>query len=326
MPRILTEEAGFSATLSDSSWANYSFMPDMRFTEGYERIEGIRLLGRYTGKFKKEFPSTEPSVSFEDGLKRNLLWVSIFREVPVILRPAVYYKGSYLKGEAAMEPDILLDSYSVLEYLTDLTDFSSETDSFLMITNETTHSNEDISSLNLLDIETLSYPKSGGGSYYNNTIALLALARWFNYLKENGVYDNTRIIIASDHGMGHGETAEEGYDDVSLVNDNKDHFHAMLLYKDFGATGELRTDMTFMTNADVPTLALEGVVENPINPFTGNPVNSEAKADGVYITVDDIFQLHHNKSDYIFTVKDEFWYHVKDNIFIDSNWTQEVPQ
>ncbi len=326
MPRILTEEASFSATLSDSSWANYSFMPDMRFTDGYEKIEGIRILGRYTVKFKKEFPSTESSISLEDGLQRNLLWVSIFREVPAILRPAVYYKGSYLKGEAAMEPNILLDSYSALEYMPELTDFSSETDSFLMITNETTHSNEDISSLNLLDIETLSYPNSGGGSYYNHTIALLALGRWFNYLKENGVYDNTRIIIVSDHGMGHGDTASQGYDDVSLVNNNKDHFHAMLLYKDFGATDELKTDMTFMTNADVPTLALEGIVENPINPFTGNPVNSEAKADGVYITVDDIFRLHHNKSEYVFTVRDDLWYHVQDNIFIDSNWTQEAPR
>lgn len=223
-----------------------------------------------------------------------------------------------------MDTDTLLDAYSALEYLPELTDFTSVTDSFLMITNEAPHSNEDISSFNLVDIQTLSYPNSPG--YYTNTVSLLALANWFNYLKENGVYDNTRIIIVSDHGMGYGEKAAEGYDDVSLVNNNKDHFHAMLLYKDFGATGELKTDMTFMTNADVPTLALEGIVENPINPFTGNPVNSEPKADGVYITTDDIFMPYHGKSDYIFTVKDELWYHVKDNIFIDSNWTQEVPR
>ena len=324
MPRILTEEAGFSATLSDSSWGNYSYVADMRFTDGYDDIKGVKLQGRYTGKFKKEFPSTSSSVSLEDGLKRNLLWVSVFREAPAVLRSVIYYKGSYLKGEAAMDTDTLLDAYSALEYLPELTDFTSVTDSFLMITNEAPHSNEDISSFNLVDIQTLSYPNSPG--YYTNTVSLLALANWFNYLKENGVYDNTRIIIVSDHGMGYGEKAAEGYDDVSLVNNNKDHFHAMLLYKDFGATGELKTDMTFMTNADVPTLALEGIVENPINPFTGNPVNSEPKADGVYITTDDIFMPYHGKSDYIFTVKDELWYHVKDNIFIDSNWTQEVPR
>ena len=324
MPRILTEEAGFTATLSDSSWGNYSYVADMRFTDGYEKIEGIKIQGQYTGKFKREFPSTASSVSLEDGLKRNLLWVSIFREVPAMARSVVYYKGSYLKGEAAMDTDTLLDAYSALEYLPDLTDFSSPQDSFLMITNETTHSNEDISSFNLVDSDSLSYPIAAG--YYNNTISLLALARWFNYLKENGVYDNTRIIIVSDHGMGYGEKAGEGYDNISLVNNNKDNFHPILLYKDFDASGGIETDMSFMTVADVPTLALEGIVENPKNPFTGNPVNSDAKADGVYITTDDIFMPFQSKSDYIFTVRDNLWYHVKDDIFVDSNWTQEVPQ
>ena len=100
----------------------------------------------------------------------------------------------------------------------------------------------------------------------------------------------------------------------------------MLLVKDFNASGEIVTDMSFMTNADVPTLALKGIVENPINPFTGNPVNTDAKIDGVYITTDDIFMPYQSKSDYIFTVRDSLWYHVKDNIFIDSNWTQEVPR
>jgi len=324
MPRILTEEAGFSATLSDSSWGNYSYVADMRFTDGYDDIKGVKLQGRYTGKFKKEFPSTASSVSLEDGLKRNLLWVSVFREAPAVLRSVIYYKGSYLKGEAAMDTDTLLDAYSALEYLPELTDFTSVADSFLMITNEAPHSNEDISSFNLVDIQTLSYPNSPG--YYTNTVSLLALARWFNYLKENGVYDNTRIIIVSDHGMGYGVKASEGYDKPSLNHNNKDDYHALLLFKDFDSHGEIKTDMSFMTNADVPTLALEGIVDNPVNPFTGNPVNSDAKADGVYITTDDIFMPHHGKSDYIFTVKDELWYHVKDNIFIDSNWTQEVPR
>ena len=326
MPRILTEQADFSATLSDTSWGNYSFVADMRFTDGYDKIEGLRMLGRYTGMFKKEFSSSIPSVILEDGLKRNLLYVSIFREVPAIARAVVYYKGSYLKGEkdVAMAIDTLLDSYAALAYLSDLTDFSSATDSFLMITNETTHSDEDISSYNLVDMHDASYPNSEG--YYTNTIALLALADWFQYLKEHGVYHNTRIIIVSDHGMGRGEKAAEGYDNPSLVHNNKDHYHPLLLVKDFDASGEVRTDMTFMTVADVPALALEGIVQNPVNPFTGNPVNSEAKAEGVYITTDDVFMPYHTKSDYVFTVKDELWYHVKDNIFVDSNWTQEVPR
>ena len=32
-----------------------------------------------------------------------------------------------------------------------------------------------------------------------------------------------------------------------------------------------------MTNADVPTIATEGVISNPVNPFTGKPINSDEK-------------------------------------------------
>ena len=324
MPRILTEQAGFSAIMSDTSWGNYSFVADMRFTEGYDKIEGFSLNGKYTVKFRKEFDEHGLTNNLGNGIKRNLLWVSLFRETLSIVRPVVYYQGSWWNSENVEDIDSIIDWYAPFHYLNELTDFSAETNSLLVITNETTHSNEDVLFLDLLDSKSVSYPNSP--AYDVNALTYQSLARWFNYLKENGVYDNTRIIIVSDHGMGHGEKAAEGYDDVSLVNNNKDNFHAMLLYKDFGARGEIKTDMSFMTNADVPTLALEGIVENPINPFTGNPVNSEPKADGVYITTDDIFMPYHGKSDYIFTVKDEFWYHVKDNIFIDSNWTQEVPR
>ena len=39
----------------------------------------------------------------------------------------------------------------------------------------------------------------------------------------------------------------------------------------------IKTDNTFMTNADVPTIAFSGVVDDPVNPFTGNWINSDMK-------------------------------------------------
>ena len=47
------------------------------------------------------------------------------------------------------------------------------------------------------------------------------------------------------------------------------------MVKDFGAKG-FTTDSTFMTNAETPGLAFEGTVQEPMNPFTGNPVTREA--------------------------------------------------
>ena len=163
--------------------------------------------------------------------------------------------------------------------------------------------------------------------YKENVITLEVLGQWLELLKSNNVYDNTRIIIVSDHGIGRG-VGEELYSEPILESGlSKDAFRGFLLYKDFNTTGSIQTDMTFMTTADVPTLALTGVIADPINPFTGNPVNSDNKKEGVYVTADPSFWLpEHSKSEYIFTVPDDSWYHVKDNIFIDSNWTQEVPR
>ena len=68
----------------------------------------------------------------------------------------------------------------------------------------------------------------------------------------------------------------------------------MLLFKDFNASGKLTEDDTFMTNTDTPSLLLKGLVENPVNPFTGKiiPLDTHAlKKDGVIISISDISLL-----------------------------------
>ena len=55
-----------------------------------------------------------------------------------------------------------------------------------------------------------------------------------------------------------------------------EYFTPLLLVKDFNATGFTVSD-EFMTNGDTPTIATAGLIENPVNPFTNNPINSDAK-------------------------------------------------
>ena len=51
-------------------------------------------------------------------------------------------------------------------------------------------------------------------------------------------------------------------------NETIEYYFPLLLVKDFGST-EFTISDEFMTNADVPTLATQGLIENPTNPFTG---------------------------------------------------------
>ena len=104
--------------------------------------------------------------------------------------------------------------------------------------------------------------------------SLMQLGKWFDYMRKNGVYDNTRIILVADHGRNLCNDPDYILDDGT----DTEFFFPLLMVKDFNAKGFSFSD-EFMTTADVPTLATAGVIDNPTNPFTGNAINADAKYD-----------------------------------------------
>ena len=92
------------------------------------------------------------------------------------------------------------------------------------------------------------------------------------------------------------------------------------MVKDFNAKG-VTTDETFMTNADVPAMAMEGVIDDPKNPFTGEAVTTDEKyAHDQYITSTSHWEANGDASGNTFETSDEPWYAVHDDIFEPSNW------
>jgi membrane-anchored protein YejM (alkaline phosphatase superfamily) len=152
--------------------------------------------------------------------------------------------------------------------------------------------------------------------YMCNVATYQQLTEWFNYLKVNDCWDNTRIIIVADHGRDLGQ-----FDYMELSNGlDVEFYNPLLLVKDFGAT-EYTVSDEFMTNADVPTMALSGIIENPVNPFTGNLISSNAKNSALYVTTSDNYDINRNDG-YVLETSDGEWYTVKDNIFDVNNWTK----
>lgn len=319
IPRVLTEQSNFTAQMYDTSWGNFSYISDMSFTNEYEKINGGILNGRYTGDFKKNLESYDETL-IQNSVIRNLFFVSLFRVSPAILRPIIYYKGSWWVNEDISDVDSFIDWYGQLYFMPELTSFDNKNNSLIIFTNEATHSNENIDNLNIVN-HSLSFPNDSNG-YGINVACIEAIGNWLNYLKENNVYDNTRIIIVADHGIGYGPTAELKFNDAYIDGYPKDSLNPLLLVKDFNSFDNLKTDFSFMTNADTPSIAFKDLVDNPINPFTNKIVNSEWKNNGVIITTDDIFMPHHSKSNNLFTIKDSSLFYIKDDIFNDFNWTQ----
>jgi hypothetical protein len=90
------------------------------------------------------------------------------------------------------------------------------------------------------------------------------------------------------------------------------------MVKDFNAQGELITNNSFMTNADTPILATEQIIENPVNPFTGVPLQAQ-KEPGVTISSSDLWEPAYHPKNY-FKINPDEWLYIHDNIFDEKNW------
>ena len=87
-----------------------------------------------------------------------------------------------------------------------------------------------------------------------------------------------------------------------------------------GARLDSEVSDEFMTNADVPTLAVSDLIDHPTNPFTGKRISSDEKyAHPQRITTSRLWSLDENHGN-VFDTSDGEWYDVKDNIFDSANW------
>ena len=229
-----------------------------------------------------------------------------------------------------------MESYSVLTKLTEITETKETGDTFLFMANETTHEpillqepdyvpaevvdnteyDEAYKDRFVLDGRTLPVESAWQLSHYDvNMAAMIQLGKWFNYMRECGVYDNSRIILVGDHGK------ELGVNKNLIMYDGFDaeRFYPTLMVKDFDAEG-FSYSSEFMTIADVPALALDGLIENPVNPFTGNPINTDPKAEGpVYAFYSEKMGLELNVGNNVFHPGS--WYRVDNqDMRIRENW------
>jgi len=202
-----------------------------------------------------------------------------------------------------------MEYYPELTHLSEITSIKDGTaNTFLMMTNDTTHSpcllqkpdyvparfvdntafDTDIGSRYNIGGKKLNMSARVQKLHYHvNMASFLQLGKWFDYLREMGVYDNTRIILVSDHGYG------AGYFDIKCHDEDLGFYMPLLMVKDFNSTG-FSVCEDFMTNADTPVLATSDLISDPVNPFTGNPINSDKKAGPQLIMSSDCWDVSGN--------------------------------
>lgn len=352
LPTIFADN-GWKVSVGDPPYANYEWLSDVSIYDDNDKINAFNM----TGVLAYDDPVLlELGEEYDLRLNRNLFCYGLMKTLPYLLQPVVYTNGTYDNldlytygsGNISVISDPAhtqvgldegyLGSRLVLESLDDIVyvDDSAE-NCFFMFSNNTTH-----------DITLLSEPSYEASVVVDNTqydaehadrftvdgrtahmedylsyahyqcamSACIILGQWFDYLRANDLYDNTRIIIVADHGYSFGN-----FDDLLLTDLGYDgeQLNPALLVKDFDATG-FTVSYDFMTNADTPSLALQGIVDSPVNPFTGNPIDMSPKEQDLYIYVSGSGSVLENNGTQ-FVEADRRWYTVHDNIFDKDNWS-----
>jgi len=320
IPHLLNE-IDYNVYVTDPSWANYAWIPDLSIYDKYENISAINTERKYSGLWYNINDPLNKSNTFSK-IKRNILWFSFFKISIPPLREIIYDNGFYWSTDKlGTSITDFINSYSFLDFLIELTNFNSKKSSALLITNDINHKFAYLDNINYKPtnifnkISNNKYSDDVG--YHTNTALYLKLGEWFNYLKENNVYDNTKIIIVADHGSGINKLISNK--SLNIKGESRELYNPVLLVKDFNEKGQLKINNNFMTNADVPSLAFKNIISNPVNPFTGNPINMLPKNDGIYISISHI-PMANSHGKYKFKIKNNQWIFLQKSIYNSANW------
>jgi len=356
---VIFDEAGFEVSVVQPSYANYLTPSDLSIYSDHPNINAYNLQ-QYFGSI--EVYENEINTRNRNFFCYSLYKISPLIIQPTIYSSGSYNKAD-VSSEIITETmpyqvfdgllkaygtkGTFLEEYTILSNLSIITNITNEEhNTFITFDNGTTHeptllqmpdykpsSNVDNSDYDFIpmirksiDGREISFNSSLQTTHYHvNMAAFLQLGQWMDYLREHNVYDNTRIIIVSDHGFT--QLRDDFiFCDKTDTNDSQykmDHdilwFNPVLLVKDFYSDG-FTTNEQFMTNADVPEIAMAGLIDLPINPSTGQPVfRSEYEKNNLRHIVYKVEEGVEQNTGNVFLPSSWYVYHGND-IYDPNNW------
>lgn len=344
---ILFGKENYDVTVINPTYANYSVLPDLSIYKDYPHTHAFLSSGLFT--------DSDDFQKLINLRNRNFFCFSLYKSVPLAVQPIFYTGGLYNDPDAIakrkdfQQPHQVLDNLNIAhgknsalenEYLvldnlpliTKITD--TDQNYYVTLDNATTHeptllqlpeyevsstvNNEMYESSPIvrksLDGKTITFGTSNQITHYHvNMLSLIEIGKWMDFLRENDVYDNTRVIIVADHGR------DLGFDDYVLYGgEDLLFYNPLLMVKDFNSKGFTVNDQ-LMTNADVPTIAMEGIIESPVNPFTGHEINSEMKNSEMLEVQHTVQFLARQNNGNTFLPSPWFYFH-GGNVFNRDNW------
>ena len=355
---VLFDNNDYEVTVCDPPYAGYEWIPDLSIYDEYPEINAYNTIGKLNEydsykNMKKIYDRNffcysifkiapvvlQETIYNKGNYNKSDIGLSSNRSD---IASSIGVQYIYNISEASDINETFMDNYYVLNNLSNITEVSNESkNTFLIMSNCITHEPMMVDESTYepaINVDNTEYDKThtdrflvNGRTlhikeknamihYQTNVVALLKMAEWINYLKEQGVYDNTRIIIVSDHGRD-----LHSFEDMELnCGDNSvdvSLFNSFMMVKDFGDT-EYKTSDEFMTLGDVANLATQGVIDKPINPFTGTDLSDVSEKEGKQMILLTDWHIDINCGTKFVGGS---WYSIHDNIYDINNWAYEGP-
>lgn len=244
------------------------------------------------------------------------LWQNaLFSSMPLFIKPIIYNHNKWFKSEKDInEKEITstvhLNKYSFLKILSDISNAESDESNFIFIHSLFAHAPWDrITEDNKLISDV---------SPYSNQKQFMELfSVWMTWMKENGVYDNTKIILASDHGRSWWHyKGKANTRNIPIVWKKGEDFHLnkflrlnpLMLIKDFNSHGDVKEDWRLMSNADTYAIAFNE--------------NDPTKIDLPNRTVNTYYTKWHTDLNTRKQYKTIHAFNIKDNVYDLNNWEE----
>lgn len=231
--------------------------PDL-FMKHFSSDRPVTLVGRsirtaYAGywRAKKGLPGREP-----DSLAPFLAAMGIFRASPWLLRRDMYNDGAWMNS-IAYKNNRSEGPYALLDVLPDVAHAESPRSTFKFITSQISHYPWQLDGLTCLPADSHSSAREEDGiitrHYYAERCAMRSLGRFFDWMRERGIFNNTMIILVSDHDADDSPAIGPAFD--GLRNGSVPWKpHALLMVKNPQAEGPWRANMQPMASSDLPAL------------------------------------------------------------------------
>lgn len=267
----------------------------------------------------------------KDGAKFLLLHTGLFRFAPeLFFRPRIYNSGAWLLGDENLSnQQAALEFASSFYAFTHLHNTESKKPTFKYLHSLMTHLPYTLSFQNgecvpftqdsifdtyphkdMMNYVVKEYERAYFQHYDTEACALSYLSDFVQWLKENGIYDNTQIFVVSDHS---------GFDDIEIPYSVSQKGHrpvSLFLFKDFDTSGKLKLDSRLMANYDSPSIFCDNLPNGCPN-VPKNILSNYPKNRNIISTIPIHWDISlHKKNEWLIN----HYFQVKGNIYDESSW------